>query len=41
MCGKPLDYDTAVKLATGNNASNILPPANGFKPPLEVLPIDH
>ena len=37
MCGKPLDYDTAIKLATSptisNDASDILPPANGFKPP--------
>jgi len=44
MCGKPLDYETAIKLATGpttsNNASDILVPTNGFKPSLEVS-LDH
>ncbi len=45
MCGKPLVYDTVVKLATSpttsNDASDVLSPADGFKPPLEVFPIDH
>jgi len=42
MCGKPLEYDMAVKLATSpstsDDASDIPPPANGFKPPLDVSP---
>ncbi len=42
ICGKPLEYDMVVKLATSpstsDDPSDIPPPANGFKPPLDVGP---
>lgn len=43
ICGKPLDYDTAVNLTTPSTTPTdfISPPENGFKPTLEVNTLDH